>query len=165
MKLQITIVLTLGILFINNQSTTAQEYQIPKITKSYPQIPDYGKPIEYRFSDEINKIIGAFIAKTDTTEKSFWGELEKSDSINELSIWDYYTYPINSIDSSSDISGKLISSTNRYCNVRNNRIPISFPSDREYGGYTFCMTGTPLVIKFKRIKQGQYKIIWVGHYD
>ena len=165
MKLQITILITIGILFIYNLSITAQEYQIPKITKSYPQIADYGKPIEYRFSDEINKIIGDFIAKKDTTEKSFWAELEKYDSINELRIWDYNRSSITSIGSSSDIIGKLSSSTNRYCNISNNRIPISFPSDREYGGYTFFMTGTPLVIKFNRISQGQYKIIWIGHYD
>jgi hypothetical protein len=78
---------------------------MPKITKLYPPIPDYFKPIEYRFSDEINNIIGDFIAKTDTTKNSFWGELQTGDSINELSIWDYYNPPIIAIDSSSDILG------------------------------------------------------------
>jgi hypothetical protein len=165
MKLRIILIMTLGTLFTFNQRSSAQEYQMPKITKLYPPIPDYFKPIEYRFSDEINNIIGDFIAKTDTTKNSFWGELQTGDSINELSIWDYYNPPIIAIDSSSDILGKLWSSTNRYCIVRNNKIPISFPCDREFGGYEFFMTGTPCVIKFKRIKYGQYKIIWVGHYD
>ncbi len=91
--------------------------------------------------------------------------MQTGDSINELRIWDYYNPPIFAIDSSSDMLGKLWSSTNRYCIVRNNKIPISFPCDREFGGYGFFMTGTPFVIKFKRIKYGQYKIIWVGHYE
>lgn len=164
MKLQILLIIALGTLCTLNQRSIAQEYELPKITKSYPPIPDYYKPIEYRFSDEINNVIGDFISKIDTTKNSFWGQLEIRDSIHELRIWDYYNPPIIPIDSSSDILGKLLSSTNRYCNVRNNKIPISFPSDTEFGGYGFFMTGVPLAIKFKRIKYGQYKIIWVGHY-
>lgn len=165
MRLKILLILTLCNLCFFTQISVAQKYQMPKVTKLYPPIPDYYKPIEYRFSNEINDVIGGFISNNDTTKKSFWGQLEISDSINELRIWDYYNPPIFSIDSTTDLLGKLLSSTNRYCNVRNHKIPITFPSDTEFGGYGCVMTGTPLVIKFKQIKYGQYKIIWVGHYD
>ena len=165
MRLQILLILTLCNLCFFTQISVAQKYQMPKVTKLYPTIPDYYKPIEYRFSNEINDVIGGFISKIDTTENSFWGQLEICDSINELRIWDYYNPPLISIDTTTDLLGKLLSSTNRYCNVRNHIIPITFPSDTEFGGYGFVMTGTPLVIKFKQIKYGQYKIIWVGQYD
>ncbi|MCX6273462.1 MAG: hypothetical protein NTU44_20015 [Bacteroidetes bacterium] len=148
--------------FLVIQSVVGQNYELPKITRTIVGRHHYGKPIEYQFPDSVNKIIADYISKdTDSSVIHFIDIGIENESI-ELFIFEGSKDAL--LDTISPLSC-LLSSTNRYCNVNGIYLPIYSDLDQEFGNLGFSITGTALVIVFRKIKYKDYRIskVYLAH--
>ncbi|MDD2965234.1 MAG: hypothetical protein PHU33_14895 [Bacteroidales bacterium] len=132
-----------------SQILKGQTDEEPRLIKMSYSEQKAREPIIFTFPDSLYSLASEYLKlDTDSTSKlnielsPFDGGLfaiVRTRRINPAKVKDFINDPVE----------KLLSSTNRYCIINGEKVPVYYESDVTLGHYNFVFTGSPLTIILK----------------